>query len=66
MKFGKLPLAGVCVKCVLVFAFVLGLVAVAQAQHPPIMLLDKEGEEINPILGENNKAPFSTEQTCGM
>ncbi len=66
MKFGKLPFTGMCVSGFVVLAFVLGLAAVARAQHPPIMLLDKDGEEINPILGENNKAPFSTEQTCGM
>jgi formate dehydrogenase gamma subunit len=36
------------------------------AQHPPITLLDKDGEEINPMSGDNADKPFSTEQTCGL
>jgi len=36
------------------------------AQHPPITLMDKNGDIINPIEGENSDQPFSIEQTCGM
>jgi len=39
---------------------------VTQAQHPSIFLLDKDDEEINPILGENDNKPFSTVTTCGV
>lgn len=35
-------------------------------QHPAITLMDKDGDEINPITGYNATAPFSTEQTCGL
>ena len=35
------------------------------AQHPIITLLDKNGNEINPITGDNSDRPLSTEQTCG-
>jgi formate dehydrogenase gamma subunit len=37
-----------------------------QAQHPAIWLLDKYGDEINPITAYNDRAPFSMEQTCGL
>jgi len=46
--------------------FVLGLATTVSGQHPAIYLLDKDGEFINPIEGENQDRPFSTEQTCGM
>lgn len=36
------------------------------AQHPPIFLLDAQGDFIDPINGENQEAPFSMKQTCGM
>jgi len=42
------------------------LCGTALAAHPPITLLDKNGDEINPISGDNDKQPFSTAQTCGM
>jgi hypothetical protein len=37
----------------------------AATQHLPIMLMDKDGEEINPMTGDNADRPFSTEMTCG-
>ncbi|MFH1688337.1 MAG: formate dehydrogenase subunit gamma [bacterium] len=45
-----------------------GILAVGsvRAEHPSIFLMDKDGEEINPILGENADQPFSTAATCGM
>ena len=46
--------------------FLFLLVASASGQHPPITLMDKWGDEINPITGENHTVPFSTEQTCGL
>jgi formate dehydrogenase gamma subunit len=36
------------------------------AYHPAVQLLDKEGEIIDPINGENDSLPFSTKQTCGL
>ena len=36
------------------------------AQHPPIYLLDANGDTIDPINDENAGAPFSVKQTCGM
>lgn len=36
------------------------------AQHPPITLIDKDGDEINPIEDKTVSQPFSIEQTCGM
>jgi len=36
------------------------------AQHPAIYLLDKDGDIIDPISGENQDKPFSTAMTCGM
>jgi len=56
----SIRLAVTVVVAVLITAFA------AAAQHPPIMLMDKDGEEINPIEGENTDQPFSIEQTCGM
>ncbi|MCP4685165.1 MAG: hypothetical protein GY867_06905, partial [bacterium] len=49
-------------------ALILGLLITTcsvAAQHPPITLMDKDGEEINPIEGDNAEQPFSIEQTCG-
>ncbi|MBU0983536.1 MAG: hypothetical protein KKA42_06675, partial [candidate division Zixibacteria bacterium] len=46
-------------------SLVLLLGVVTQAQHPPIFLLDKDWDEINPIKGENDDKPFSTAATCG-
>ncbi len=40
--------------------------ATLQGAHPPIMLLDAEGNEINPITGDNADQPFSTAMTCGI
>jgi formate dehydrogenase gamma subunit len=40
-------------------------VSTVYGQHPPISLLDRNGDIIDPIAGENDKAPFSTRQTCG-
>ena len=37
-----------------------------KAQHPAINLLDREGEIIDPINGENEDKPISTAMTCGM
>jgi len=37
-----------------------------RAYHPYIQLLEKDGELIDPVTGENAEAPFSTEQTCGL
>jgi formate dehydrogenase gamma subunit len=38
----------------------------AEAQHPAITLLDRNGDIIDPVNGENAEAPFSTKQTCGL
>jgi len=38
----------------------------ARAYHPPVTLLSKDGDIIDPINGENADLPFSTEQTCGL
>jgi formate dehydrogenase gamma subunit len=43
-----------------------GIAAPATAQHPPIYLLDTNGDVIDPINGENAEAPLSIKQTCGM
>ncbi len=53
---------------VLVLTIVALLYSTAQvlAYHPPVQLLDKEGEFVDPINGENEHLPFSTEQTCGL
>jgi formate dehydrogenase gamma subunit len=48
------------------FSLIMIFSGAAQAAHPAITLLDKNGDEVNPITGDNDKAPFSTEQTCGM
>ena len=40
--------------------------APALAQHPAINLLDRNGDLIDPVNGENADAPFSIKQTCGM
>lgn len=37
----------------------------ASAQHPPVLLYDKDFKLINPLKGENANAPFSTQNTCG-
>jgi formate dehydrogenase gamma subunit len=42
------------------------LASEAHGQHPPITLLDRNGDIIDPIAGENATAPFSTKQTCGL
>jgi formate dehydrogenase gamma subunit len=44
----------------------IGLTGSLLAYHPPVQLLDKEMEFINPITGENDSLPFSTKQTCGL
>ena len=52
---------------VLIAACVFMVIAsVASAQHPPIYLMDSNGNFIDPINGENESAPFSMKQTCGM
>ena len=57
----ELPVFGVCL------LFLCCLTAPAAAgYHPPVQLLDKDGEFIDPINGENEHLPFSTEQTCGL
>ncbi len=48
----------------LILSFVISVSAFAA--HPAVTLLDKDGDEINPILGENDDKPFSTAQTCGL
>ncbi len=50
----------------IVVCLVLLFFSLAESAHPPITLLDKDGDEINPVLGENDKQPFSTTQTCGL
>lgn len=50
----------------LVLAGLLMVVPNASAQHPPIYLMDANGDFIDPISGENAEAPFSIKQTCGM
>lgn len=45
---------------------ILASTVAAAPKHPAIFLVDKEGDEINPITGENASAPFSTQWTCGM
>jgi formate dehydrogenase gamma subunit len=47
-------------------AAVLASAAPALAQHPAINLLDRNGDLIDPVNGENADAPFSIKQTCGM
>ncbi|HSL17504.1 MAG TPA: formate dehydrogenase subunit gamma [Methylomirabilota bacterium] len=47
-------------------ALVLLVAGTAAAQHPPIYLLDANGDTIDPITDENASAPFSIKQTCGM
>ncbi len=59
-------LRGFHVSAMLVFLVLLLLPVSSWGEHPNIFLLDKNGDEINPITRENDKAPFSTEQTCGM
>lgn len=51
---------------VMVLALVFSFAASGMSQHPAIFLLDKNGDEINPMTGDNAHQPFSTEQTCGM
>jgi formate dehydrogenase gamma subunit len=38
----------------------------AWAQHPAINLFDKDANIINPVAGQNDRVPFSTENTCGL
>jgi formate dehydrogenase gamma subunit len=47
-------------------AAMLLLAGSAGAQHPPIYLLDANGDTIDPVNDENASAPFSIKQTCGM
>ena len=59
------PRTGV-VRFIFVAAVVSLLVVPVAAQHPAINLLDRNGDLIDPVNGENANAPFSTRQTCGM
>jgi formate dehydrogenase gamma subunit len=51
---------------VLLLGLMIAFAAPLEAQHPAIYLLDRNGDIIDPVNGENDRAPFSTKQTCGM
>jgi formate dehydrogenase gamma subunit len=57
--------SAVCAVSCLLLSVLLGAPNAA-AQHPPVYLLDANGDFIDPINGENAEAPFSMKQTCGM
>lgn len=46
-------------------ALIASLPVAAYAFHPSVTLLDKDGDIIDPISGDNADKPFSTEWTCG-
>jgi len=52
---------------VLMLAVILAAMASsAKAYHPPVTLLSKDGDIIDPVNGDGENFPFSTEQTCGL
>jgi len=53
------------VSVLFIVVILLAISSAVSAQHTPIFLLDKDGEEINPMLGENDDKPLSTAMTCG-
>lgn len=53
-------------RAVVAAAAIVLVAAPVLAQHPAINLLDRNGDLIDPINGENADAPFSTRQTCGL
>jgi len=55
----------VVIKALVSYLMFLCLAVPVMGQHPGIILLDKDYDEINPMTGENADQPFSTAATCG-
>ena len=49
----------------ILFVFSSALLAQTNPGCPNFFLRDENGKIINPISGENAKAPFSSKETCG-